>query len=245
MSEMVKTKLNGKYEIILPKHRADRPEWYTEKGWEKARLNHMNSTIKEGDVVYYVGAEEGDMCGLLASWGAKLVLFEPNDKVWPNVKAIWDANGFDPPVASFSGFAANETHGELEAFYPHSFPPSAEGEVIGDHGFKELYDEGKTMPCVKIDDLVTAGHLWKHWPHPGPSMITMDVEGSEFEVLKGAEKTLRTYKPRIYLSLHPEFLFRMYGVYGHDVRQWIIDLGYKETLLEYEHEVHLVYEYDK
>ena len=33
---MVKAKLNGEFEILLPKHRADRPEWYTKRGWEKS-----------------------------------------------------------------------------------------------------------------------------------------------------------------------------------------------------------------
>ena len=33
MTEMINAKLNNEFEMILPKHRADRPEWYTEKGW--------------------------------------------------------------------------------------------------------------------------------------------------------------------------------------------------------------------
>jgi hypothetical protein len=28
MTEMIKAMVNGEFEIILPKHRADRPEWY-------------------------------------------------------------------------------------------------------------------------------------------------------------------------------------------------------------------------
>jgi len=75
-----------------------------------------------------------------------------------------------------------------------------------------------------------------------PTTLVMDVEGSEFEVLKGAEQTLRTDKPKIYLSLHPEFIFDQWGVYSREVRDWIIKLGYKETLIDYQHEVHLYYE---
>ena len=45
MTEMVSAKLNGKFDIILPKHRADRPEWYTEKGWERNRLDSMYENI--------------------------------------------------------------------------------------------------------------------------------------------------------------------------------------------------------
>lgn len=233
---MIKAKLNGKYDIILPKHRADRPEWYTESGWEKPRLDSMSSTTKKGDIVYYIGAEEGDMCGLLASWGADLVMFEPNERVSPNVKAIWEANKFRKPLAYFEGFAANVT--DLKGINPLTvgdFPVSASGEVIGDHGFKELAYEADVVPQIKIDDLASQlGHK--------VDMITMDVEGSEWEVLRGAEQVIIRDKPRIYLSLHPEFMWRMFGEYGYDCRNWIKDKGYKETFLDYQHEVHFLYE---
>ena len=58
MTEMVKTVINGTFDIVLPKHRADRPEWYTDKGWERNRLMSMYNNIFDGDVMYYVGGEE-------------------------------------------------------------------------------------------------------------------------------------------------------------------------------------------
>ena len=230
----IKCILNGKYELILPKHRADRPEWYTEEGWEKKRIDSMFETVNEGDVVFYVGVEEGDIAALLAKWGAQLVLFEPNDKVWPNVKMIWDANNLKKPLASFSGFAANETDLKGTDLVWGDFPKSAIGPVIGNHGFKELAYEADVIPQIKIDDVIRQLKV-------RPAMITLDVEGSEFEVLKGAADTLKQYKPDIYLSLHPEFLFRMFDVYAADLRNWVKGFGYKEILLDYQHEVHLYY----
>lgn len=225
MLGMKKVKINGEYEIILPEHRANRPEWYTEQGWEKKRLQSMKENLTEKDVMFYVGNEEGDMSALLAMWGVKLGLFEPNPKVWPNTKAIWEANSLPLPLFSFCGFASSQT---TEGGMYGGFPPSANGEVIGDHGFMEL--QNHNAPEIKIDDIEII-----------PTAISIDVEGSEFEVLKGAEKTLQLHKPKIWLSLHPEFLFRIYGVYAYDVRNWIKNLGYKEELLDYQHEVHLLY----
>jgi hypothetical protein len=69
----------------------------------------------------------------------------------------------------------------------------------------------------------------------------MDTEGSEGRILRGAEQTLKTYKPKLWISIHPEFLALNYGEYSRDVRSWIINLGYEETLLEYEHELHAMY----
>lgn len=220
---MQETLINGKWRLWLPKHRAEREEWPT---WEYKRLESMHKTTKPGDVVYYVGAEEGDMAALLAKWGAKLVLFEPNEKVWPNIKAIWEANRLRPPEC-FVGFASDRT---TIGGHEHAWPKCSYGPLIGDHGFKELKDAGY-IPQTRLDD---AGLI--------PDMIAIDVEGSEGKVLRGAEEKLRKHKPRIYLSLHPEFL-RDYGEWGAELRKWIIDLGYKETLLDYPlHEVHLMYD---
>lgn len=232
MAEMVKAKLNDQHFIYLPKHRADRPEWYTDKGWERKRLYSMYLKIKEGDTIFYVGAEEGEMPALCQIWGAKVVMFEPNAKVWPNIKAIWQANNLDGPLVCVPGFASNK---DFDTQYTMNvFPAVADGEVIGDHGFKELHDPDN-IPQIKIDTLVQRLGII-------PTAISLDVEGSEWEVLRGAEDTLRKYRPKIWLSGHPEFLFRIYGEYLGDLRTWIKNIGYTETLLDYDHEVHLLYE---
>ena len=44
---MSKTTINGKYELLLPKHRAVRPEWVS--GWEAERIDAMLSDATEGD----------------------------------------------------------------------------------------------------------------------------------------------------------------------------------------------------
>jgi FkbM family methyltransferase len=194
----------------------------------------------EGDTIFYVGSEEGEMPALCQMWGAEVVMFEPNDKVWPNTKVIWDANKLDPPLACFSGFASNRTSSKAPLILG-GFPESANGEVIHDHGFKEVEDQEVMpedhwayIPEIKIDDLVEQQGII-------PTALTMDVEGSEWEVLQGAEQTLRKYKPKIWLSLHPEFLFRKHEKYSYEVRRWLIDMGYTEELLDYQHEVHLFY----
>lgn len=233
MVQMIKSLLNGKYEITIPKHRADRPEWYTDTGWERERLDSIHSKLTQGDIVYYVGAEEGEMAALCQIWGAEVILFEPNNLVWPNIKSIWEANNLDAPLAIFNGFAANKDYKVAENFM-RIWPQSANGEVIGNHGFKELADPGD-IAQVKIDTIVNIyGTI--------PTAISLDVEGSEWEVLRGAEQTLNKYKPKIWLSGHPEFLYIHFGEYLGDLRAWIKNIGYKETLLDYQHEVHFYYE---
>jgi FkbM family methyltransferase len=248
---MVKARLNGLYDIVLPKHRADRPQWYSLEGWEKQRLEAIRNEIRRqiavgGEpVVYYVGAEEGEMAALCQMWGAKVVLFEPNQKVWPNIKAIWEANALDRPAGLFVGFASASTELTPPNDYDiqgrditeDGWPLCAYGPVIGDHGFKELYQESDGIPQIKIDDFGARSGIV-------PTVMSIDVEGSEWEVLRGAEGILNEHHPTIFLSGHPEFLFHMFGEYLNDLRKWLRDKGYREQLLAYEHEVHLLYEHE-
>jgi FkbM family methyltransferase len=243
---MVKARLNGLYDIVLPKHRADRPQWHSEQGWEKERLAALRAeiirqrSVGREPVVYYIGAEEGEMAALCQIWGAEVALFEPNPKVWPNIKAIWEANGLEEPLGIYVGFASNSTEeSPTELDYDDSaragWPECAYGPVIGDHGFRELAYEAAHTRQIRIDDFLMRRSL-------RPTVISIDVEGSEWQVLRGAERLLDDHHPTIFLSGHPEFMFHMFGEYLGDLRRWLKDKGYREQLLAYEHEVHLLYE---
>jgi len=235
MTEMIKTFINGSFEIILPKHRADRPEWYTENGWEKKRLMSMYKNIIEGDVMYYVGGEEGEMVALCQMWGAEVIIFEPNPKVWSHYPALWRANNLTTPTACIPGFASNKNN-KLTRIYNDRWPPEVNAQIEAAHGFKELHSEGDSYGQITIDSCV-----YDHGLKP-PTAISLDVEGSEWAVLTGAEKVLKEYKPKIWLSGHPEFMMMYWNKHLRDLRNWIIGIGYKETILDYEHEVHLFYE---
>ena len=246
MVKMVDTLINGKFKIKLPEHRAARPEWYTEQGWEKKRLESMHEHIGKGDVVYYVGAELGEMPALCQMWGAEVVLYEPNHKAWPVIKAVWKANKLKRPLGLLAGFASSvekqiPKNPDKELYEgigwangKDTWPIFSQGKIVKAHGFSELYLEADGLPQYKIDN--TAKRL------KPPTAIILDVEGSEWKVLRGAEQTIRNHKPKIWLSGHPEFMFHQYKEYLTDLRNWIKAFGYKETLLDYQHEVHLFYE---
>lgn len=245
---MVKLKLNGKYELILPEHRADRLEWTT--GWEVERLDSMHDNLGKGDVMYYIGAELGEMAALCQVWGADVVIFEPNHSAWPIIKAIWETNKLEMPIGIFPGFVSNihqpvPTNPDLELhkniFQGHGWqkgtdgwPLFSQGQIVKAHGFSELHQEADGLPQYRIDNLVEDGLL-------PPTAIAIDVEGSDFQVLLGAEKTIEKYHPKIWMSWHPEFMFGNWGTYLRNARDWLIGKGYTEKYLAYEHELHIVY----
>jgi hypothetical protein len=106
---------------------------------------HATITGLDSPVVFDIGTEEGDMTGLYAKWGARVHAFEPNPLVWPNIRAIWEANELPPLDGWFVGFAANATnlrpYGQDPAITQPSrngWPGCAYGPVIGDHGFRTI-----------------------------------------------------------------------------------------------------------
>jgi len=244
MTDMVMTTLNGSWDIILPEHRAARPEWTT--GWERERLDALAGEVdcqldnKIIPIVYDIGTEEGDVTGLYSQWGAEVHVFEPNPLVWPNIRAIWEANKLKPLAGYFVGFAAADTETRPENIEPiiaepdrDGWPASAYGELIGNHGFRTIFERSGDTPRIRIDDYAAT--------HTAPTIITMDVEGAEFEVLKGAEQTILDHKPVIFISVHPEFMFAGFDTYEADMHLWLRQHGYEGEHLAYDHEHHWEY----
>lgn len=237
---MIPTTINERWTLLLPEHRAARAEWPV---WERERIGDMWVAIRPGDVVYDVGSEEGDLPALWAKWVGPhggVVLMEPNPAVWPNIRAIWDANDLPAPLLRWVGFAASEDDPDRPA-WPHNtdlteWPACAYGPVIGNHGFSNL-SERPDIPRVRLDTVAV-------WTGRPPDVITIDVEGSELEVLRGAEQLLRTVRPLVYASVHPEFMQRMYGQSPTELHGYMARLGYTPRHLVTDHEEHWCWEPD-
>lgn len=229
---MVRTMVNGRWPLLLPEHRAARPEW---PWWEAGRLAAMATVVGPGSVVWDVGAEEGDFPALWATWGADVVLAEPNPRVWPNIAAIWRANALREPLACWPGFLADHQAGAAVLLYDEDalgWPACADGPVIGDHGFCRV-EERPDLPTTTIDRLVAAGVAV-------PTVVTIDVEGAELLVLDGALQTLSRHRPEVFVSIHPEFMAHHYGVEDGvgAVLRLMAELDYDEQFLAIDHEHH-------
>lgn len=250
---MVPTLVNGRWEIMLPRHRAERAEWSTAEGWERARLDSMYEHLKPGHTIVDVGAEEGDLPGLWSSWGCDVALIEPSPPTWANIRAVWEGNSFDPPAGMFVGFASDVT----ELSPPHRYsvegnpnalatgyrmeadgwPICTRGPVIADHGFAHLSQQDDSIPQVTLDDFAE---------HHGLKVdaITIDVEGSELRVLQGARGVLAYDRPLVWVSVHADRDWQV-AEYGGadraDVDAYMAGYGYTAELLAVDHEIHVLY----
>ena len=249
---MVETLMNGRWLLKLPSHRAYRPEWTTPPYWEEPRLAAMAECIaRQGaqaardsqprPVVYDCGAEEGDMTGLFASWGADVVAIEANFDVWPNIRAIFDANGLNHRLTGcFVGFVGDELRNrpEWDAEYVGAsgrtpwWPTCAYRPVISDHGFMNL-NERPDCPVTTIDRLAEI--------YGPPTVITIDTEGSELTVLRGAYRTLVEHRPTVFVSVHqdlPHIDQWFPGDTGEKLAEYMRSLGYYGEDLALDHELH-------
>jgi FkbM family methyltransferase len=72
-----------------------------------------------------------------------------------------------------------------------------------------------------------------------PDIIKIDVEGAEWDVLRGAEQTLAEYSPTLFLSVHPNALSTL-GIDVGDIQGWLAERSYDWKVIARDHEMHVL-----
>ena len=224
--------INDRWNLLLPEHREEM--W--DRMWEEEKLNSIAINVRSTDIVFEAGAEEGDQSALFASWSKGIVLTEPSERYWPNIKAVFEANHLQSKVLfAFAGFFGDEirTHGNPFHGDAPLWPKCSDGPISTEGGFCNI-GERPDISIITIDDTVMK--LRTH-----PDVIIMDVEGSELKVLKGAYRTLWRHHPLVYVSVHPEFMIEMYGETREELIGYMLDLDYTYRVLANEHEIQFLF----
>ena len=242
---MKKVLINNRWKILLPDFRDNPESW---KEWEKERLAAIYEVIRpfvfpdhyfqtKDQIVFDIGAEQGDFTGLFAMWGAKVVAFEPNPKIWRNIKAIFDANKLKL-TGHFVGFASNVIDikpDKIEAVINEpdkdGWPACAYGEVTEENEFRGVHERTHDTPSITIDHFVEVNKLV-------PTILNIDVEGAEYLVLEGAAKTLTDNKVDVFVSIHPEMMFHIHQKYTTELIGLMGSFGYGWKYLAFDHEFH-------
>ncbi len=97
--------------------------------------------------------------------------------------------------------------------------------------FENEMDETRTVNSCRLDHFVSGKDLLPI------SLIKIDVEGYEYSVLKGAEKTLEEFQPVLFVEINDHFLKRQ-GSSANELFEFLWEKGYQtfyaDTLLEIE-----------
>jgi FkbM family methyltransferase len=160
--------------------------------------NAILAVVRPGAVVYDVGAHVGTMAlgaaQLVGDMGC-VVAFEGDPENVERLRdnsvrnglegrlqvvhaAVWSRTAGDG--LSFRRGATARSQGGIEADGNH--PVLARGEIIN-------------VPAITLDDFVAAGG-------PPPQLVKIDVEGGEYEVLRGAATLFATQRPLIIAEVH-------------------------------------------
>lgn len=220
--------------LRLPSHRA--VQWLGNPAHEAGRWQVLRHHVRPDAVIYDVGAEQGDLSALLASWAVDgaLVLVEPNGAAWPSIRATFDENGLRPPVAAYTGFVGAVDGEGWATGITHGWPEMGD-TVDPAAGMSNLAAGG--APTITLDELaasVTDERVGR------PTVLNIDVEGGEMEVLQGASHVLSNDRPVIALSVHPELLADHWGESAASVLAVLDAHNYRCDLVHADHELHYV-----
>lgn len=213
--------------IRLPAHRAI--QWLHNPDHERQRIAAMRQVIQPGDVVLDCGAEQGDISALIASWvpDGGVVLVEPNPKVWPCIRATFEENGLGGPLARHVGFCGAEGEGGGGG----GWPDECDAVIDPAAGFLHLAEDA--APRTTIDSIARRSTY-------APDVITIDVEGAEMEVLKGAVFTLKHTRPTVFVSVHERFMAHHFGQRPADLYALFDRYDYRLFHLGSDHEQHIL-----
>lgn len=170
-----------------------------EFGGEKEFLKEFVQSLSSTDIVWDVGSNIGlfGISAAITAINGAVVSFDPDPQIIERLSENVKLNGLENYQSL--QLALSDSDGTLELFTTgvHGFSPS----------LKLQTREGAPTNSIQVrcscgDQLIRQGTA------PSPTIMKIDVEGAEFQVLSGLKDTLASpTKPRlVFIELHPNFL---------------------------------------
>lgn len=170
---------------------------YYESKYEQENYTFLAQQVKPGMQLIDIGAHIGlfsTAASKLTGPDGKIICFEPTPGTFKVLQETLRLNKCHNVTAVQS--AVSDRVGE-DTFYV------SETAVCNSNSLVKNKDEVASTPypvkLVTIDSIVTNYSI-------KPSLIKIDAEGAELDVLKGGLKTFDTLKPLLILGLHPDFI---------------------------------------
>ena len=159
-------------------------------------LRRLLADCVPGETVYDVGAHTGVYALSIGAVkpACTVFAFEPNPDVCDRLRANVRINGFaDRIEVRECGLAAQS---EIRSFHRASYPELGSFNRYNATRWDSTVSETIPVAAWALDDLLCDGA-------PPPDRLKIDVEGFGLEVLSGADETIATHRPAVYLEVHP------------------------------------------
>ncbi len=170
---------------------------YYETDYESENYNFLKEQVKPGMHIIDIGAHIGlfsSVCSQLTGPDGKIVCFEPTPGTFKLLQQTLKLNHCSNVIPVQA--AVSDKDG-MATFYVSETAGCNSNSLIKNKlgGGSQAYD----VMLVTLDSIIN-DHSLK------PSLVKIDAEGAELDVLKGGITMFKKYKPILILGLHPEFI---------------------------------------
>jgi FkbM family methyltransferase len=185
--------------------------------YETTQMKIICQLAKQNDYFMDIGSNVGlyGMCASLVNPNIKVASFEPNLEIAKQQKRNLEINSIDS-VRIFNFGLANKNSDLVDFFVPN-FTGSGGGGLLNLHP-EEGPSKGSQVAIKKLDDL-------EREIRSQVDFIKVDIEGAEFEFLKGALNTISDSKPVIISELLRKWMLP-FGSQPQDFVTTLSELGY-------------------
>lgn len=167
---------------------------------ERPILEELLGELRPEDTFYDLGANLGLYSCLAADVADRVVAFEPHPENADRLEQNASLNGADDLVVYRCALADSNGTAELQVALD-GLGSAGHSLVKNPDGVRTLNPQTVTVETRSGDDLVDAERL------PRPSVLKIDVEGAEYDVLSGLRETLSDPECRlVYCEVHPKRL---------------------------------------
>jgi FkbM family methyltransferase len=188
---------------------------------DTSRMQSVKLNVGPGDVVFDIGAQDLAQSAIFASLIGRgdggVIPFEPNLNYWKNARIAWEKANL-PPLLHYGHAYASDFNRFLPLLDIDEWP---------------TLDMPDNVPHVRIDDFLSMCGRF-------PTVMHIDVNGSELRVLEGAFDTLRDAMPLIYCSIYGDRLAKE-GYSAQELYDFLGLLGYRSKLLSADSSINYVF----
>lgn len=170
---------------------------YYEPDYESENYNFLKAQVKSGMHIIDIGAHLGlfsSVSSQLAGPEGKIVCFEPTPATFEILEKTLKLNHCNNVTAVQA--AVSDKDGKA-TFYVSRTAGCNSNSLVKNKLEGEL--QAYEVNLVTLDSIISKYFL-------KPSLIKIDAEGAELDVLKGGVTTFKKYKPILILGLHPAFI---------------------------------------
>lgn len=187
----------------------------TEKELQEALINN----IKNGDVIVDVGANFGLhtlLAGKILGDRGHIYAIEPIPSNIKLLKRNIRLNHFNSRITIIEAALSNSNDAYIEMSLPKE-------DVVVSASIAKVGNKVIKVKNMRLDDFIEGTGI-------KPNLIKIDVEGAEYEVLKGAENVLKKYMPILLVEIHT-FALESFGASNDELIKFLQKFGYEQKIL--------------